>query len=250
MDTLQVEPWPQQLWPSVVDAMQLSPEQRNTLAEAYKTYNEQTAQLMGQQQGLMRQLQAIMGVAFGHEPHPGSAAAAVAGDVRPAGPKHFMSLATGGAVPGAESADVSTPKAGSTAAAGAAAGGSGSGGVAWSPVLDAVGPLSAEELAMLTDYLQECKDKAATGTSSSVSTGSSRGSSWLAPPGVLVLQEAEKAEELMEQLSRIAGLVKQQLHFLTICVSSICPALHRGGAHEPGLASETAFRRGPGPAQL
>jgi hypothetical protein len=213
--------------------MQLSPEQRKTLTEAFKTYNEQLGQLMGQQQGLMQQLQAIMGLAHGHGPQPASAASAVS-DVRPAGPKHFMSLATGGAVPGAASAEASTPKASSAATAAAAgapaAGAVGSDEAAWSAVLDAVGPLSAEEIAMLTDYLQDCKEKAASGAaglSSSTGSGSgsssgssSRGSSWLAPPGVLVLQEAEKAEQIMQQLSRIAGLVKQQLHFLTICVST------------------------------
>jgi hypothetical protein len=213
MDTLQVEPWPKTLWPTVVAAAQLSCAQRKTLAEAYLTYREQTAQIMQQQHSLMRQLQGIMHGAVGPGQHHAAASTAVLSHVRPAGPQHFMSLATGGAVSsGGADADPSTP----TVADPAPAAGDDA---AWSPILAAVQPVSAEEFAILTEYLQDCKEQAASGAAAGSSGSSS--SSWLAPAGVLALQEAEKAEGVMQQLSRISGAARMQMHVLVICVSRL-----------------------------
>lgn len=217
METLQVEPFPADLWLRVLHAANLTPKQRQTIIETYEKFSQGTAQLLQQQHTLMQELQATMGVGAIQHSSAAAGAAAVSANVRPAGAAHFMSLATGGPVP------LSEADATASAAAGAHAGANGSQHACAAP--DAVmrsplrwdntgTPLSPDEMQFLTEWLSDCKEQ-----SSSALEASRNSNSWLAPAGVLPLVSAEKADALMQQLSRIAGGVKQHLHQLTIMVS-------------------------------
>lgn len=215
METLPVEPFPADLWPRVVMAAKLTPQQRASISEAYHKFAEGTAKITQQQQILLHELQATMGVgaAVAHVQNSSAAAAAaaIAADAGPSGPAHFMSLATGGPVPASDAA-ISTAAATGTSAA-AVPGGTLD--VMKSPIRwgHADTPLSTDELQFLTEWLQDCKEQ------SSAAAAADASSSWLAPAGVLALPDAEKADVLMQQLSRIAGGVKQHLHELMITVS-------------------------------
>jgi len=222
--TQKVEQQPPGLWQRVAEAADLEPQQKATVAEAYRSFSEAVGNLKQQQHSLMEQLQAVLGVGPALRSKPGSAAAAAAGvtaDAAPAGPSHFMSLATGEPVAGAPvrdeaataaaaeqeaATDYSTPRAATDSPMQLE--------TASSPVPDAF-------VAFLRDYLHDCKDRAAAVTttsslsSSGATGGSSSSSSWLAPAGVLALQDAERAEELLHRLARISPSVQQQVHQLT-----------------------------------
>lgn len=212
METLEVEAVPADHWTHVMHAARLTKQQRSALCQAFELFSQGTKAIMQQQQSLLQELQGTMGVGLS-APQAGATAAAVAADAGVAGPAHFMSLATGGSVVPEAAAAAGAPHVhgGGSAAAAATAAGS------LCDLLlrrDHAGtPLSAEELQFLSAWLAEHKEGGA-----QPSSGSS--SSWLAPAGVLPLAVAEKAELLMEQLSRSTGGMKLCLHQLTMTVSA------------------------------
>lgn len=225
-----MEPPPPELWPQVVAAAKLSPQQTAKLTEAFNTYNKQCSELVAQQRAITQQLQAIMGAAgaggaacwppagnlAGNAAAAGASNAAVPSDARLSGPAHYMSLATGEPVPG------------SAAAGGGDAGGDGTGaGAAGAPNGGGAAGADGDFEAFLTDFLRGVQEQQqGDGSAASHAGGSSGGGgassasacSWLAPAGVLALQDAEKVEKLLADLSRIGRLAKLQMHYLTVMV--------------------------------
>jgi hypothetical protein len=218
LETMQTEAMPPGRMAEVVEAVGLSTQQKQAFTNAWQDFADVTAQLMQQQYSTMQQLQAVMGegvsapgaTSSGPALSAAETAAAASSDAGTPGPAHFMSLATGGAVPAG---------AGCTAVDAAAAAALLSDAVRRSPIRwdNAETPLSADELVFLTQWLNECKEKpAAAQTSSSDRSNSS--SSWLAPAGVLTLQDAEAAEMLMQDLLRVQRAMKRHHHSITILV--------------------------------
>lgn len=214
METLELEAFPADHWTHVMHAAKLTKQQRSALCQAFEQFSQGTEAIRQQQQSLLQELQATMGVGL-PVPRAGATAAAVEADAGAAGPAHFMSLATGGPVvlDAAAAAGARHGHGGGSAATAAAA-------TAADSLCDLLlrrdhtgTPLSADELQFLSAWLAEHKEGGAQPSSDSRS-------SWLAPAGVLPLADAEKAESLMEQLSRSTGGIKLCLHQLTMTVSA------------------------------
>lgn len=283
LETMQHEGMPDSMFEEAVKAAKLLPHQLQQLTIAFQTYSDVQAELLQQQQGIMQQLQLLLGAesqsSGGQASPPGSpsgqhsAATASAGNAVPAptaGPAHFMSLATGAAVKRAEghtqqtqqacaSTGASVParsataaeatsgaqtrsallkaKAAAAAAGAAAAGGSGGGGGSSSagqgPPLSQAGAcqqaLGGQQGQGAGSGCDPPAAAAAGGGSSSGTTPSSSGagtsssaagsSSWLVPEGLLCLEDADKAEQLLLEWQRVAHRMKRQARSLGSMVS-------------------------------
>lgn len=83
-------------------------------------------------------------------------------------------------------------------------------------------PLAADELMFLTEFLNDCKSRVADFEAATAASAAGSSSSWRAPDGVLALQDAEAAGQLIEQLTTITRGFKHELHKITIMVGGPC----------------------------
>jgi hypothetical protein len=230
METLQYEAPSPGHWMAVAKAINLTQSQKDDVYKIYQYASRMQATAMKRQAGIVQELQAILG-STGPKPRSTSEAVATAiSDNAAAGPAQLVSLATGGAVPTAPAvADCgrACPFEGSAAAAQAgveemASFGPGSL-AAVATAWEAVSPLSQDGWAFLTDF---CRDSISSGAGHNGTTNSSlhssSSSSWLAPAGVLTLQDAEKVKVLLEELVRVDMSVKQHTQQITVTVSACC----------------------------
>jgi hypothetical protein len=237
METLQYEAPPPSHWMDVAKAINLTQAQSDDICRAYQDVSQMQAAAMKRQAGIVQELQTILGGTGSTDPKARSTSAAVAEALNvsaAARPAQFMSLATGGPVAPAAAAEVngSLPEDPTTAQHGAGMEqmtSLGSGPLADSlaavaTAWEAVSPLSEDGRSFLTQF---CRDRVSSGpgqngtTNSSLHSSSSSSSSWLAPAGVLTLQDAEKVKVLLEELVRVDMSVKSHTQGLAVAVSTV-----------------------------
>lgn len=232
LESLQHEHPPEDLWAEVARKANLQQRQIQHLTTAFQTYTEQQAALLQQQQGIMQQLQLLLGPAAPREfssdspsvsagtDSSGSVSGATTAAAVAAGPAHFMSLATGGAVKGlpGQGPDV--------VAASAPAWLSGAAEFA-SQTQTRAAILKAKAAAAAAAAAGAAGPPSCSSTPSSAAVSDSSGSSsWLAPEGVLAFEDADKAEQLLLEWQRVCHRMKRQARSLSSMVSALpWPAL-------------------------
>jgi hypothetical protein len=254
LETLQHETPPEDLWVEAVLKANLQPQQVEHLTKAFQAYTLQQATLLKEQQALMQQLQGLLGAAHTPDPPAGAtctrkscaaegvsnaqSGVAVGPASAPAAtaPPYYMSLATGGTVRAVSAqlsetvpawmfgaAEVAASQAqtqtrsavlrGKAAAAATGAGGSSS-----SSSVAAVhaGPAVAQQQQQLLTGLQ-ANDMAK--SCSPVEGSSSSTGSWLAPEGMLALDDADNAEKVLQAWQLVCTQMKRQARSLAAVVS-------------------------------
>jgi hypothetical protein len=213
---------------AVAKAINLTQAQKSDVYKIYEYASKQQAAAMKRQASIVQELQAILGQPGPQVRSTPTAVAEAISDNAAAGPAQFVSFTTGGPVPtAAAAADACLPGCfeGTAAAAQAGAGELTSFGpdslAALATAWEAVNPLSQDGRALLTDF---CRDRVSNGvghngTTNSSLHSSSSSSSWLAPAGVLTLQDAERVNVLLEELVRVDMSVKQHTQQITVTVS-------------------------------
>lgn len=252
LETLQPDTPPEDFWVEVVLKANLQPQQVEHITKAYQAYAVQQAQLLEEHQALMQQLQGLLGSAHtqnspadavhadescgasgGSDAQSGAAVGSVTAAAATA-PAYFMSLATGGAVRGvsaqlsaatpawmfgaaavaASQAQTRTRSAVLRAKAAAAASGTGS-----SSSAEAVhaGPGVGQQQQLLiglqaNELVEGCSTEAAAAVAA-------EGASWLAPEGMLALEDAEKAEKVLQAWQLVCTQMKREARSLAAMVS-------------------------------
>ena len=88
--------------------------------------------------------------------------------------------------------------------------------------MEAVSPLSEDRLSFLTEFCSASSSVSSEpGQDGPTNTGvhGDSSSSWLAPAGVLTLQDAERVKDLLEELVSVDMSVKQHTQQITVTVS-------------------------------